>query len=544
MFIDQMTLFILAEMAVVYVVITAFLFYRQRLYHVLVAILKEMRWEKLRRQQEKEQEVAALRAQNRQLTLDNKAAAAAVDSAGKTIPEQLRQHLNTLEAEAKANGNDLRRTPEPDEPAHIHWLRRKVLGLEQKLLAGEIDEEEWADQAHQLLKDSGLEPSSEARKEGADTSLNKDQLTADLNQYKSQYAAARDRVRLLEQELTGLKSINTATPSSFDRPEKGTYADELYKLKCDKYDMQETINQLSLKLQQIDPEGDEFASQQAELINALNQYVKDSDVSVNLLEKELDAVNHDNTELENEVHSLKNRLKDLQVRGPKAVNPDHVKKLNANASSQSESVANLRNTLDQLRSGADPEQALQVQDDEISRLELLVRDSESCVSMLEMELQQAQQALEELNAHAAGEQQEGTVQDEQEAPADERQKHKQSEDFEIISAQIQLSLDTLRNLVDDLREGADSEEVLPAQEKEINHLQAMLTSTEALVAELDARTDQVNAQDTRAESNEDIEEMESLVKQFMSDSQTMLQRIKELEQNQRDADKAETLASS
>ena len=50
MFIDQMTLFILAEVAVVYFIITVFLFFRGRLYHVLVAILKEMRWEKLRRQ--------------------------------------------------------------------------------------------------------------------------------------------------------------------------------------------------------------------------------------------------------------------------------------------------------------------------------------------------------------------------------------------------------------------------------------------------------------------------------------------------------------
>ena len=92
--------------------------------------------------------------------------------------------------------------------------------------------------------------------------------------------------------------------------------------------------------------------------------------------------------------------------------------------------------------------------------------------------------------------------------------------------------------MDDLREGADTDDILPAQEKEIDQLQALLRSTETLVAELSTRTEQVNARDTRAESNEDIEEMETLVKQFMSDSQTMLQRIKELEQNQREEDPA------
>lgn len=524
MFIDQMTLFILAEIAVVYVVITIFLFFRHRLYHVLAAILKEMRWEKLRRQQEKQQEIAALRAQNRKLSQDFKAVQAAADSAGKTIPEQLRQHLDTLEAELKASGKDLHRTPEPDEPAHIHWLRRRVLDLEQKLLAGEIDEDEWAHQAHQVLKDSGLEPAREARKEGADSELGKDQLTKDLKQYEAQYAAARDRIRLLEQEMSTLKSINTASPSNFERPQKGTYADEIYKLKCDKYDMQEAINQLSLKLQQIDPDRDDYANQQAELIQALNRYVKEADVSVNLMEKELEAANHENAELESEVHALKNRLKDLQVRGPQAVNPDHVKKLNSNSSSQAESVASLRDALEQLRSGTDPERAMQVQDDEISRLELLVRDSESCVAMLEMELQQAQQALEDLNAQPA---------DNQTDSANEPHTAT-AEEFEALSAQIQLSLDTLRNLVDDLREGSDADDVLPAQEKEIDQLQTLLRSTESLVAELSTRTDQVIAEDTRAQSNEDIEEMETLVKQFMSDSQTMLQRIKELEKNQRD----------
>lgn len=534
MYIDQMTLFIMAEIAVVYVVITIFLFYRHRLYHVLAAILKEMRWEKLRRQQEKQQEMAALRAHNRQLSLALKSSQAAADTAGKPIPEQLKQHLNSLEAELTEAGRDLNRTPEPDEPAHIHWLRRRILDLEQRLLAGEIDDDEWALQARQVLSDSGLEPTRESRQGEADSELSKDQLMRDLKQYETQYSAAKDRIRLLEQEMNTLKSINTASPSTLERPQKGTYADEIYKLKCDKYDMQETINQLSLKLQQIDPGDDEFASQQAELIQALNRYVKEADVSVNLMEKELEAANHYSESLETEVQGLKNRLKDLQVRGTQAVNPDHVKKLTSNSSSQAESVASLRDALDQLRSGDEPERAMQVQEDEISRLELLVRDSESCVAMLEMELQQAQQALEEFSAQSAN-----TAEAQ---PPTEVTQAATAEEFETLSAQIQLSLDTLRNLVDDLREGADNDDVLPAQEQEIDQLQGLLRSTETLVSELSARTEQINDRDDRSESNEDIEELETLVKQFMSDSQTMLQRIKELEKNQHDEDSAATVS--
>jgi hypothetical protein len=524
MFIDQMTLFILGEIALVYVVITIFLFYRHRLYHVLVAILKEMRWEKLQRQQEKQQEIAALRAHNRKLTQDFKTVKTAADSAGKSIAEQLQHHLETLEGEARVNGKDFSRAPEPDEPAHIHWLRRRMLELEQKLLTGTIDEEQWTQLAHKVLLDGDLVPSNNARKDDAGSALHSDQLVKDLKQYESQYAVARDRIRLLEQELSNLKTIDTASSNHFERPQTGMYADEIYKLKCDKYDMQETINQLALKLQQTDPEGDDFAGQQAELINALNRYVKDADITMNLLEKELEASNHESTELENEVNGLNNRLKDMQMRGPGAINPDHVRKLNSNTTSQTESVANLRETLEQLRSGTDPERALQVQDDEISRLELLVRDSESCVSMLEMELQQAQQALEELNAQPLDEAENVTGQVESEPSP-------HSDAFEEISSQIQLSLDTLRNLVDDLREGEQADKVFPAQEKEIDELQKLLTSSETLVAELSARADQVIADDTRSASNEDVEEMENLVKQFMSDSQTMLSRIKELENN-------------
>lgn len=544
MFIDQMTLFILAEVAVVYFIITVFLFFRGRLYHVLVAILKEMRWEKLRRQQERQKEMAELRAKNKKLTTEFEVVKRTAESAGKTIPEQLRDRVDQLSEDARELGTDPDEPPGADPAEQLNWMRRRILELEQQLLAGDIDEEMWQEKAGDTLRELGVEPGSSSRKALAGEELRTEQLEKDLQQQRNQYEAAKDRISFLEKEMEELKSIDVTNDRMMEKPEPGQYEDELYRLRCDKFDMQESINQLRLKLQQMNPGSAEFKQAQQQQMQNMERYIKDADVTMNLMEKEMEASQLSRNELEEEVAELRARLKDLKTRSSEndPVNRENVEQLSSNTSKQAESVSNLRDSLDQLRGGGDREQVAEYQEAEIGRLELLVRDTESCVGVLEMELEQAQLAIGQLTER----EQELLKQLEErpEAGADEDAADRPPlpERLQELSRMQQEALDNLRNQAEAAREGdEDIEAVAKRQEAEIDRLQQLLGQMESMVGKLQQdiaeassaeRSDSRSPED-RADSNEDVEEMENLLQQFMSDSQSMLQRLKTLEDENR-----------
>lgn len=524
MYINQVTLFVAIELVVVYVVITVFMFYRSRLYHLLVAILKEMRWERLRRQQEKQQEVAELRAQNKKLTDDYQNARQTADSAGKTLPDQLRDRVEELVKKSREQGINLKRPPEDDDEYQLEWLRCRTLELERQLLEGNIDQSQWQALSQTALKDSGLDGSRGRHRTSAEEETHIAQLERDASQYMKQFETAKERITFLENELTDLRSINTESSSHFERPQKGMYADEIYRHKCEKYDMQENINNLKLKLQQMDPNGDNYQQNQEALIRDLEQYIKEADVTLNLLEKELEAVNHENNELEAEIHKLKNRLKDIATGSDEpAIDRKNVKKLTNNTSKQAQSVATLRDSIEQLRQGENQERMLDVQESEVARLELLVRDSESCVKVLEMELEHAQDSINQLSSR------------EQELL--ERLKLLEVTPEGPLPTQLNKlndhqknSLDQLRRQIDTIRDGGDALTVIKQQEEEIDRLERLLVETGALITKLDSTAgEEEDSARERPDSNEDLEEMESLLQQFMVDSQSMLNRLKELE---------------
>lgn len=524
MYINQVTLFVAIELVVVYVVITIFMFYRSRLYHLLVAILKEMRWERLRRQQEKQQEMAELRAQNKQLTDDYQNARQTAESAGKTLPDQLQDRVEELVKKSREQGINLKRPPEDDDEYQLEWLRCRTLELERQLLEGNIDQSQWQALSQTALKDSGLDGSRGRHRTSAEEETHIAQLERDASQYMKQFEAAKERITFLENELTDLRSINTESSSHFERPQKGMYADEIYRHKCEKYDMQENINSLKLKLQQMDPDGDNYQQNQEALIRDLEQYIKEADVTLNLLEKELEAVNHENNELEAEIHKLKNRLKDIATdSGEPAIDRKNVNRLTNNTSKQAQSVATLRDSIEQLRQGENKERMLDVQESEVARLELLVRDSESCVKVLEMELEHAQDSINQLSSR--------------EHELLERLKLQEATPEGPLPTQLNKlndhqkdSLEQLRRQIDTIRDGGDALTVIKQQEEEIDRLERLLMEMGVLITKLDsAAGEEDNNARERPDSNEDLEEMESLLQQFMVDSQSMLNRLKELE---------------
>jgi len=538
MFIDQMTLFILAEVAVVYFIITVFLFFRGRLYHVLAAILKEMRWEKLRRQQERQQEIAELRAKNRKLTTEFEVVKRTAESAGKTIPEQLRDRVEQLSEDARQEGTDPDEPPGADPSDQLNWMRRRILELEQQLLSGDIDEEMWQEKAGDTLRELGVEPGSSSRKELASEELRNEQLESDIKQYRNQYEAAKDRISFLEKELEEFKSIDISAERMMEKPEPGQYADELYQLRCDKFDMQESLNQLRLKLQEMNPGSAEFDQAQKQQMQTMERYIKDADVTMNLMEKEMEAAQQAKNELEEEARELRAKMASLKDKSEAGnpVNRDNVDQLSANTDKQAESVSNLRDSLDQLRSGGDREQVAEYQEAEIGRLELLVRDTQSCVSVLEMELEQAQLTIGDLSEREQELLRQLAERPEQ-AADDGSPRPPMPEHLQALSNQQQEALDNLRSAADEVRqEDADVDDIAQRQEAEIDRLQQLLGQMEGAVNELQENIEEAAAAasearppEERPDSSESAEEMESLLRQFMSDSQSMLRRLKSLE---------------
>ncbi|WP_146171267.1 hypothetical protein [Saccharospirillum sp. MSK14-1] len=533
-----MTLFILAEVAVVYFIITVFLFFRGRLYHVLVAILKEMRWEKLRRQQERQQEIAELRAKNKKLTTEFEVVKRTAESAGKTIPEQLRDRVEQLSEDARQDGTDPDEPPGADPAEQLNWMRRRILELEQQLLSGDIDEEMWQEKAGDTLRELGVEPGSSSRKELAGEELRNEQLENDLKQYRNQYEAAKDRISFLEKELEDFKSIDISNDRMMEKPEPGQYADELYQLRCDKFDMQESLNQLRLKLQQMNPNSPEFEQAQKQQMQNMERYIKDADVTMNLMEKEMEAAQQAKNELDEEVRELRAKMASLKEKSEDGnpLNKENVEQLSANTNKQAESVSNLRDSLDQLRSGGDREQVAEYQEAEIGRLELLVRDTQSCVSVLEMELEQAQLAIGNLS-----EREQDLLRQLAERPeADEidGDHPPMPEHLKALSDEQKDVLVKLRKTANDVRqEDADISLLAQQQEEEIDQLQKLLRQMENAVQQLQedaeaaesAAPEPQRPADERPDSSENVEEMESLLRQFMSDSQSMLRRLKSLE---------------
>ena len=517
MFIDPLTLFIAGEILVVYIIINIFLFYKSRLYNVLVQLLKELRFDKLRREQLKQQELANSRANNKDLLSKPTTVEASLKSTGKAIPDQLQDRIDELK-QKYPKAQDLTNSVELQQSSQ--WLRLRMLELEKELLNGNIDDTRWQELAAEAIsrlqdQELDLQVSTENRKESAEGGRYTGQLESDLLESQNQLTQAKILISKLENELDEMKTISTPSDSVFERPGRGLHDDQIYQLRCDNFDLNESINKLKLNLQQTDSgvDQDEFIALLEQQIGFMDQYITSADIAAGLMETELSAAQKHIEDLESM----------LAQGAPVAPTHDLValKEISQHQMDQVESLALLRNTLERLQAGDDPQTVLLEQEQHLARLEQLLKESEQCVQMLEEELAQSNQDKSALSQDLLN-----------------------SRLGELSSAQDgqKQGIDNLKAIVDNLREGGDSDALLVQHAEEIDKLERFLTESDMLIGQLEGELGDLQRQvnkladeqpagdDTRPKSDEDILEMESLLQQFISDIQSLLRMVNVLEE--------------
>jgi len=518
MFIDPLTLFITGEILVVYIIINVFLFYKSRLYSVLVQLLKELRFDKLRREQLKQEEMATLRASNKDLLTKASTVEASLKSAGKAIPDQLQDRIDELNQQFP-KAHDLTNSVELEQSSQ--WLRLRMLELEKELLSGNIDDTRWQELASEAIsrlhnKELDLQVTTENRKDNAEGKRYTGQLETDLLEAQSQFTEAKILINKLENELDEIKTISTPSDSVFERPGRGLHEDQIYQLRCDNFDLNESINKLKLNLQQTDSsvDQDEFIALLEQQIGLMSQYITSADIASGLMEQELSAAQKHIEELE---ATLALGTGNTQV-------PDlmALKEIGQHQTDQAESLALLRATMERLQAGEDPQEVLVEQEQHLGRLERLLKESEQCIKMLEDELAQSSQDKKALTQDLMN-----------------------SKLGELSSAQDgqKQGIDNLKEIIGNLREGGDTEALLQQHAEEIDKLERFLTESDMIIGQLESElgdlqrqlnqlADQQPAEDsTRPNSDEDMLEMESLLQQFISDIQSLLRMINVLEED-------------
>lgn len=84
-------------------------------------------------------------------------------------------------------------------------------------------------------------------------------------------------------------------------PMSGEKTDEIYRLKCDKFDLQEKINALSMQLDQLIPDKkDQLTTLLLEQVEVLKESAKQSDEVISLLEAKLEALVGNSTDSPND----------------------------------------------------------------------------------------------------------------------------------------------------------------------------------------------------------------------------------------------------
>jgi chromosome segregation ATPase len=526
MYFEPLTLFILGEFLVVYIIINVFLFYKSRLLNVLIALLKEMRFEKHRREQLKQKELAALRATNKNLLSKVDSAETAAKTAGKTIPEQLEARIESLTL-AHPRAHNLDSSIEFNESNE--WLRMRILELEKELLSGNIDENKWQELASEAVSrftqatlDS--EQNKANKKGNAEDERYTGQLENDLSETQRQLQEAKTLIGHLESELEDIKAINTPTENPMEAPKSGLYADELYKLKCDNFDLHEAINKLKLELLSgEDLDADSFNAMLENQIANMEQYIKSADIATSLFEKELQAA-------QDEISRLSNQLSEPSGKGksPGNENKQALTELASKNTEQNDALATIRESISQLQGGGDVEDIIQDLEAEILRLEKLFKESEQCIVLMESSLEASQEEVSQLEDKLAS----------QKAKA---LKNKMSGLNDAQEGQ-KAGIGNIKNIMNQIRDGGDEKVLTKLHNDELAKLEGYLKESETLIKQLESELDELNNRADNAQnnadsdsdaksinSNENMQEMEGLLKQFISDMQSLLTNINKLE---------------
>ena len=295
--------------------------------------------------------------------------------------------------------------------------------------------------------------------------------------------------------------------------------------------MHEASNKLRLELQQTDPsiDSDTYVALLENQLANMDQYIKSADIATGLMEKELTASVQQIEELQAQLS------KQSLNSGNKAASVDltALHSLADHQQAKSDTLSSIKDTIKRLKNGEDPEQLAAEQEAHIARLEQIIKESEQCIAILESELSQSSQDVHELKDALA-------------KKKTELLSSKLSGLADVQQGQGK-SVGTMKSLIDDIRSGGNTEELLTKQEQEITKLERFLTESEMIIGQLEGEIEDLNQKleaapvktatehkEERPDSDEDILEMETLLQQFISDIQGLMKLIHQLEDENSD----------
>mgnify|MGYP000067468098 FL=1 len=294
MYIDKLTLFIVGEVVVVYIVISVFLFYKGRLYNVLVQILKEMRRNRMLREILKGKKASMSRAANVDMVADLQAA---VEQGGPEVfTNQVDARLDQIADVFQSMGHDLPPNFDLNDPPpeQLLALRHMFLNMEKEFThPDQIPEHDHAVEVIEKIKNNfisseGADPNmiDELTKQVAEQKARAENLERFEKMYQETYKELMDAQNKIE-ELQTIHHEDLA----HQQPIKGENAEEIYRLKSEKFDLMENINKLNLELQKMKSAEAplDYIEKQEMQLQAQAKYMKEADVCISLLEKELEA---------------------------------------------------------------------------------------------------------------------------------------------------------------------------------------------------------------------------------------------------------------
>ncbi|MCJ8312649.1 MAG: hypothetical protein MJK11_06735 [Pseudomonadales bacterium] len=205
-------------------------------------------------------------------------------------------------------------------------------------------------------------------------------------------------IERLEAQIKQLKSIDATAIDKAKAPKQGDFADEIYRMKCEKFDMLENINRMKLDIERLSNASDTeklLTTLQEQVLEQAN-YIKQSDVVVSLLEKELEAANLLITELEKQgVDS------DAELDASVIKIEEELKSLQTLQKSQRDNLTQLKEKIATPEAGADLEALVKTQQADIKIIEQNIEDTENSITNLKLELRNAQDRIKVLESQLA-----------------------------------------------------------------------------------------------------------------------------------------------
>jgi len=414
MFIEPFVLFIAAEILVVYIIIASFLFYNGRLHNILKEMLKEMRRNRMLRELLNAKKLAGERSNASKII--SKDLMKAIQRGGPDVYTNFVDvKIDDVEEQARELG--LSSAPEfnPNDPAQLQIiaLRTALLNMEKLFESTKgVPNEQASSELLAVFNKEIISKMSGVAIPVVDTKeLNRQKAEIEhlmnrcmlLEKFEEQFYNSQQELKETIEELDNLKTITLdEIPASIEAPQIGDYSDEIYQLKSQKFDMMETINKLKLQLEQSNSSDnpDTYIEQQKQQIDEQARYMKESDVCITLLENELETLGH---QLTSEQARLKSLEKQLEQR-PKVVtgdeehniNTESVGKLSTVNKKQKETIEQLKSQLEALRSIEGAAEIAEVQQTQLTQLEQNIQESETCIDILESELEAASENINDL----------------------------------------------------------------------------------------------------------------------------------------------------